>query len=138
MDTDDYDHVADDASGSGNAAAKGVLIKTSININKPRDAFYAIIAELIEKKGLKALIKRGGVRFTIGTMCSGTDAPILALREFQDAAAGMGHFSVFHFEHTFSVEIESFKQGFIERASKPTGEIFRDVVEVSDPDKSQA
>ncbi|KAH6690636.1 hypothetical protein F5X68DRAFT_260037 [Plectosphaerella plurivora] len=112
-------------------------IDPKVPIDKPRDAFTAIHLRAMEL-GLKELSDNGGVTLTIGTMCSGTDAPILALREFQDAALADGNDTLFHIIHAFSVEIEAIKQGFIETNSKPVGEIFRDVVEVSDPDKTQA
>lgn len=106
-------------------------------IDKPRDAFGAFLLQAMEM-GLGELADSNGVTFTIGTMCSGTDAPVLALREFQDAAVANGHPNLIHATHTFSAEIESYKQGFIEANAKPEGETYRDVVEVSDPDKSEA
>jgi hypothetical protein len=106
-------------------------------IDKPRDAFGAFLDQSMQM-GLDELVDSNGVTFTIGTMCSGTDAPVLALREFQDAAVANGHPNLINATHTYSVEIESCKQGFIATNAKPEGEIFRDVVEVSDPDKSEA
>ncbi|KAM0287211.1 hypothetical protein ACHAQH_000525 [Verticillium albo-atrum] len=114
-----------------------VLEEPRVRVDRPRDALALILKKAMEL-GLDDLAEDGGVRFTVGTMCSGTDAPILALRELQDAALAMGYNTIFDFDHTFSVEIEAFKQAFIERNSKPSGEIYRDVVQVSDPDRQDA
>jgi hypothetical protein len=67
----------------------------------------------------------------VATMCSGTDAPIFALREIETAAFSQGQGNLFSFEHVFSVEIEAFKQAFIRRNAKPTGPIFTDVHDVA-------
>lgn len=99
-------------------------------VERPRDAYLLLLKKALEN-GLAAATANDGVSFTIGTMCSGTDSPILALREFQEAALALGHSNLFEFDHTFSVEIEAFKQAFIERNAKPSGEVFRDVVDVS-------
>ncbi|KAM0333196.1 hypothetical protein ACHAQA_001856 [Verticillium albo-atrum] len=106
-------------------------------VDRPRDALALVLLRAIGL-GLDDLAADGGVRFSIGTMCSGTDAPILALRELQDAALAVGYNSLFDFDHVYSVEIEAYKQAFIERNSRPSGEIFRDVVEVSDPGRTEA
>lgn len=100
------------------------------SMEKPRDAFALIMARAIEMGFI------GNVHFTIGTMCSGTDSPVLALRELQEAALEAG--IMFDFNHVFSVEIEAFKQAFIERHAKPSGEIFRDVIDVSLRDRTHA
>lgn len=101
------------------------------------DPFVGIAQNLLDL-GLKDLTVEGILKFSIGTMCSGSDSPILALREIRDALVGLGLNGVFKCQHMFSVEIESYKQSFIERNSKPIGEIFRDVVDISDPSKSLA
>ncbi|KAK2021220.1 SNF2 super family protein [Colletotrichum zoysiae] len=71
-------------------------------------------------------------------MCSGTDGPILALREFAEAATGRGYFGALHYDHVFSVEIDPFKQAFIERNAPPSGPIFRNVMDVGSPGAVQA
>ncbi|KAM0528249.1 hypothetical protein ACHAP6_002081 [Verticillium nonalfalfae] len=114
-----------------------VLGETRARIDRPRDSLALVFKRALEL-GLDDVSKDGGVRFTVGTMCSGTDAPILALRELQDAALAMGYNHLFDFDHQFSVEIEAYKQAFIERNSKPSGEIYRDVVQVSDPSRKDA
>ena len=81
--------------------------------------------------GLQRVAATGGFHFSIGTLCSGTDAPILALREFQEAAAALGFGGLISFRHAFSAEIEAFKQAFIRRNAAPDGPIFRDVLEVA-------
>ncbi|KAK1962278.1 SNF2 super family protein [Colletotrichum sublineola] len=71
-------------------------------------------------------------------MCSGTDGPILALREFAEAATGRGYFGALRYDHVFSVEIDPFKQAFIERNAQPSGHIFRNVIDLGRPGALQA
>ncbi|KAK1993972.1 SNF2 super family protein [Colletotrichum falcatum] len=71
-------------------------------------------------------------------MCSGTDGPILALREFAEAATGRGYLGALRYDHVFSVEIDPFKQAFIERNAPPSGPIFRNVIDVGRPGAVQA
>jgi hypothetical protein len=66
----------------------------------------------------------------IATMCSGTEAPVLALRLlFRQLEAQTGVKAKLH--HVFSAEIEPFKQAYIERNFSPPI-LFRDVVELKD------
>lgn len=67
----------------------------------------------------------------VGTMCSGTESPLLALQLIceameADEAMGGGTLTV---EHIFSCEIEPFKQAYIERNFRPPI-LFRDVTEL--------
>jgi hypothetical protein len=65
--------------------------------------------------------------FRVGTMCSGTESPILALQLIFDILK-QTHQTELHLEHAFSAEIEPFKQAYIERNFAPPL-LFRDVTE---------
>lgn len=82
--------------------------------------------------GLSSLASRGGRHFSIITLCSGTDAPILAIRSLQEACISLGVERAISAEHVCSVEIEAVKQAFIRRNVKPRGHIFRDVVDFAE------
>lgn len=62
----------------------------------------------------------------VATMCSGTEAPVLALMRIQEHLKSVG--VTFHFEHIFSAEIEPFKQAYIQRNFNPPL-LFRDLTE---------
>ncbi|KAK0707597.1 hypothetical protein B0H67DRAFT_556266 [Lasiosphaeris hirsuta] len=79
-----------------------------------------------------------GYNLTVATLCSGSDAPIFALRNLEQALGAavvspnnkIGE-KPFGFSHLYSCEIEPFKQGFIRR-NLPAGTlIFRDVLEMA-------
>lgn len=114
-----------------------VLVMDERSVNRPRDAFPIIFDKAL-KLGLNKLLNAGGVSFRIATMCSGTDGPILALREFVEAATACGYPGLLQYNHVFSVEIEPFKQAFIGRNAAPSGPIFRNVVDVGMPGATQA
>ncbi|KAK1531028.1 SNF2 super family protein [Colletotrichum costaricense] len=114
-----------------------VLVMDERSVNRPRDAFPIIFDKAL-KLGLRKLLDAGGVSFRIATMCSGTDGPILALREFVEAATACGYPGLLQCNHVFSVEIEPFKQAFIRRNAAPSGPIFRNVVDVGMPGATQA
>ncbi|GKT49115.1 uncharacterized protein ColSpa_09296 [Colletotrichum spaethianum] len=107
------------------------------SVLKPRDSF-GIIFNRACKLGFEEVAQAGGVSFKIATMCSGTDGPILALREFAEAATGHGYANALHYDHVFSVEIDPFKQAFIGRNAPPSGPIFRNVIDVGRPGAVQA
>lgn len=113
-------------------------VKPRLIVDNHQEVFTLILRRAIDKCGLKSLISTGGSRLKVGTMCSGTDAPIFALRELQEAAMAEGYSQVIDFEHMFSAEIESFKQAFINRNTPPRGDIFRDVTELGHPNNLYA
>lgn len=82
--------------------------------------------------GLSSLASHGGRHFSVITLCSGTDAPILAIRALQEACISLGIERAISTEHICSVEIEAVKQAFIRRNVKPRGHIFRDVVDFAE------
>lgn len=73
----------------------------------------------------------------IATLCSGTEAPIFALDEIQDAIAKLGFGNLVSYDHLFSCEIVPFKQAFIRRNTKQNV-IFRDVVELGRSETTEA
>ena len=76
--------------------------------------------------GLRQVIRhRKGQTLRVGTMCSGTESPLLALRHVNKCLQDTGEPSI-RVEHVFSAEIEPVKQAYIERNFKPQ-HIFRDV-----------
>lgn len=72
--------------------------------------------------------KLRGRPLRVATMCSGTEAPLLALGLIS-RALGEEHDTVLKVEHVFSCEIEPFKQAYIERNFRPPI-LFRDVCEL--------
>ncbi|KAK6216617.1 SNF2 superfamily protein [Colletotrichum tabaci] len=106
-------------------------------VHKPRDAF-PIIYHNASKLGFAQVVEQGGVSFRIATMCSGTDGPILALRELAEAATGDGHPGALKYDHVFSVEIDPVKQGWIARNAHPSGHIFRNVADLGRPGAYEA
>ncbi|KAK0702627.1 hypothetical protein B0T21DRAFT_416871 [Apiosordaria backusii] len=77
------------------------------------------------------LLTEGAITLKVATVCSGTDAPIIALDVLQKAVEMHGHQTPFEVIHLFSCEIEGFKQGFIRRNLPNPTIIFRDVVELA-------
>ena len=96
-----------------------------------RDVFRLIVKNCLPY-GLEDLAQQGGRHFSIITLCSGTDAPILSIRSIQEACIALGIERAISAEHICSVEIEPLKQAFIRRNIQPTGHIFRDVVDFSE------
>jgi hypothetical protein len=76
-------------------------------------------------------LKKTPTKLNVATLCSGTDAPIIALSLIQDALQEKGFGAGFEFEHLFSCEIEPAKQGFIRRNLPHATVIFRDVIELA-------
>ncbi|RMZ83177.1 hypothetical protein DV738_g1364, partial [Chaetothyriales sp. CBS 135597] len=64
------------------------------------------------------------------TMCSGTEAPVIGMSLLNDAFKRLD-FHGFKFNHVASVEIEPFKQAYIQRNFKPPL-LFRDVSDFAD------
>ncbi|RMD44038.1 hypothetical protein DV735_g1113, partial [Chaetothyriales sp. CBS 134920] len=64
------------------------------------------------------------------TMCSGTEAPVIGMSLLNDAFKRQD-FHGFRFNHVASVEIEPFKQAYIQRNFKPPL-LFRDVSDFAD------
>ncbi|KAJ8126512.1 hypothetical protein O1611_g7126 [Lasiodiplodia mahajangana] len=66
-------------------------------------------------------------------MCSGTEAPIFALKLIKEISQSLTRGLTFlEFNHLFSVENEPFKQAYISR-NAPDSTVFRDVMDFTDP-----
>ncbi|KAJ3149706.1 hypothetical protein HDU86_006883 [Geranomyces michiganensis] len=96
------------------------------------DIFDDIIKNLDTVLGspiVSPLVKRlNGRKLRLATMCSGTESPILALREITRAIARRDG-ATFEVEHVFSCEIDAFKQAYIERNFAPPL-LFRDICDL--------
>lgn len=82
------------------------------------------LLEASQKDGLKDLVEAGQHYIRVGTLCSGTDAPLHVLNLFGMLKNQNGD-RVFTTINVFGCEIEPFKQGFLLRNSKPRL-LFRD------------
>ncbi|KAI0407619.1 hypothetical protein F4802DRAFT_519168 [Xylaria palmicola] len=91
-----------------------------------------------QKSELIAVANDGGFQLRVATMCSGTEAPVFALKLIKELSQWLTNGRPFvEFEHLFSVEIEPFKQSYISR-NAPGSIVFRDVVDFADPDAKAA
>lgn len=100
-----------------------------------RDLFRLITTNALPR-GLASLASHGGRHFSIITLCSGTDAPVLSIRAIQEACIALGYECAISAEHICSVEIEPVKQAFIRRNVRPAGHIFRDVIDFAENEKA--
>lgn len=95
---------------------------------KPISALRDMVQHMITSArplGLDHYIKSGNQFFIrVGTLCSGTDAPLHMLNLFGMLKNDAGE-QVFTTINAFACEIEPFKQGFLQRNSKPNL-LFRD------------
>lgn len=66
----------------------------------------------------------------LGTACSGTDAPALALMLVQEQLEKRGMGNVFHHDHLFSCEKEPFKQSYLARNFDSV--LYPDIVKLCD------
>lgn len=107
---------------------------------KPLSNLRDIIQDLLEsakKGGLHHFVdsnKKYYIR--VGTLCSGTDAPLHVLNLFGMLKNVDGD-HVFTTINKFACEIEPFKQGFLLRNSKPEL-LFRDATDFAKPGAKQA
>ncbi|KAK5628651.1 hypothetical protein RRF57_004366 [Xylaria bambusicola] len=91
-----------------------------------------------QKSMIDAVANSGGFELRVGTICSGTEAPIFALKLIKDISKLLIHGCDFiEFSHLFSVENEPFKQAYISR-NAPGSIVFRDVVDFADKDATAA
>lgn len=97
-------------------------------------SIFRLIVQNTLPLGLSSLAANNGRHFSVITLCSGTDAPILAIRSVQEACISLGIERAISAEHICSVEIEAVKQAFIRRNVRPAGHIFRDVVDFAEND----
>lgn len=96
-------------------------------VAKPLANLREIIQHLLEasrKDGLQDYVEAGQHYIRVGTLCSGTDAPLHVMNLFGMLKNKDGE-RVFTAINVFGCEIEPFKQGFLMRNSKPQF-LFRD------------
>ncbi|KOS41539.1 hypothetical protein ACN38_g7593 [Penicillium nordicum] len=88
---------------------------------------FADMASNALKMGFEHVLRRLGSRpLRVATMCSGTEAPLLALELIQ---TGLAEAQQLRVSHAFSCEIVPFKQSYIERNFRPPI-LFRDITEL--------
>ena len=126
------DRTMDIGSPAGNATNKpGKHTKRVIDTSlRPISDVREMFEDMVERVRPDALIETP-IKLSVATICSGTDAPIIALSLIQDAMQATGHGAGFEFDHLFSCEIEPAKQGFIRRNLPHPTVIFRDVMELA-------
>lgn len=107
---------------------------------KPLSNLREIIKSLLESatpRGLDQYVHANSQFFLrVGTVCSGTDAPLHVLKLFGMLKNDGGR-QVFTAINSFACEIEPFKQAFLERNSKPNL-LFRDARDFSKNEAEKA
>ncbi|XXH03929.1 hypothetical protein Hte_010337 [Hypoxylon texense] len=92
---------------------------------------------IVREKQLMDPDTTGAAHISVATMCSGTEAPIEALRMITDMQSwvnpGEEHFT---FMHKFSVEIEKYKQTYIHRNTNAT--LFNNMLDFINPKDGKA
>lgn len=99
-------------------------------IDNVGDAFKDILQRVLDNKegsfpDLWRIAASGGFTFNVGTMCSGTEAPIFALKLVQTEVFAITGMELFRFNQEHAVEISPSKQAYIRRNTNAT--VFRDV-----------
>ena len=94
-------------------------------LSRPEEIFGDIVRRFPEISDLASKMERP---LRVATMCSGTEAPLLAL-ELVSRACEVQKESPLAVTHVFSSEVEPFKQAYIERNFAPPL-LFRDVREL--------
>lgn len=121
-------------------AAKNITIQGPDLTSKPLSNLRDIIQDLLhsaKKGGLQHFVDANSKFYIrVGTLCSGTDAPLHVLNLFGMLKNANGD-QVFTTINKFACEIEPFKQGFLLRNSKPEL-LFRDATDFAKPGAKQA
>ena len=105
-------------------------------ISNVHQAFMDTLSQ--HKSAIDVVADKNGYELRVGTICSGTEAPIFALKLIKDIAKLLTNGRPFiEFNHLFSVENEPFKQAYISR-NAPGSIVFRDVVDFADRDATAA
>ncbi|KAI1921015.1 hypothetical protein LOZ12_001185 [Ophidiomyces ophidiicola] len=107
--------------------------KRGLDQNRPPistiEEIFDDLVSKAEKNGFSDFLKHIGNReLRVATMCSGTEAPLLALEMISESFKRLFGQS-FRMHHLFSAEIEPFKQSYIQRNFSPNI-LFRDVSEL--------
>lgn len=123
---DDDDDSTHPDNADGGPSAKSQEQEPNLTA-KPLANLREIIQHLLEasrKDGLQDFVDAGQHYIRVGTLCSGTDAPLHVMNLFGMLKNNEGE-RVFTAINIFGCEIEPFKQGFLMRNSKPQF-LFRD------------
>ncbi|RVX72555.1 hypothetical protein B0A52_03745 [Exophiala mesophila] len=125
----------------GKTRPQGTTRSPALDLDQPPmpdiDTIFDDLASRAAAMGLgEALNLFGKRKIRVFTMCSGAESPIIALELLQQSLrnAVPGQSIDLQFDHVGSVEIEPFKQAFIERNYSPPL-LFRDVTEFSEHEK---
>lgn len=104
-------------------------------INNVYDAFRDLLERILHKEEFSIILDiavAGGLMMNVATMCSGTEAPIFALKLLQAEFFALTGLELLRTRHLFSVEIEPYKQAYIRRNTDAP--VFRDVRDFAVPD----
>eukprot|EP00026_Physarum_polycephalum_P002405 Phypoly_transcript_02411.p1 GENE.Phypoly_transcript_02411~~Phypoly_transcript_02411.p1 ORF type:complete len:912 (+),score=272.34 Phypoly_transcript_02411:349-2736(+) len=100
-------------------------------ISIPQEMFTDMVRKQPKLGNFAAKLKRP---LRLATVCSGTEAPIMAMDMICKAVKELYNETI-EFEHVFSCEIEPYKQAYIERNFAPPI-LFRDVRELGNGDEA--
>ncbi|KAI0202048.1 hypothetical protein F4808DRAFT_93311 [Astrocystis sublimbata] len=109
-----------------------------VPITNVHQAFWDLLSKNID--GIRGISGREGFQLRVGTICSGTEAPVLALRlitELTRLLVDVGASPFLQFDHLFSVENVPFKQAYISR-NAPNSIVFSNVVDFADSEATTA
>lgn len=130
----------EDEGGDPESAAKNITIQGPEVTLKPLSNLREIIQDLLhcaKNGGLQRFVDANSKFYIrVGTLCSGTDAPLHVLNLFGMLKNANGD-PVFTTINKFACEIEPFKQGFLLRNSKPEL-LFRDATDFAKSGAKQA
>jgi site-specific DNA-cytosine methylase len=122
--------------GAGKVAATrdDIDVANLPTLVKPQDMFDDLVSRFPEIAEFAAEVKRP---LRVATMCSGTEAPLLALEMVSQALQTQHDGLSLEVEHIFSCEIEPWKQAYIERNFGPPI-LFRDIRELGSEEATTA
>lgn len=128
-----------DGGGGGNSSEPAADMEPRSQ-DKPPRSLREIILRLIDdasQNGLSFYTESGRQYYIrVGTLCSGTDAPIHVMNLFEMLKNSHGD-QVFTTINSFACEIEPYKQGFLMRNSKPAL-LFKDAKDFAKDDATTA
>ncbi|KAI2640121.1 hypothetical protein GGS21DRAFT_400077 [Xylaria nigripes] len=117
-------------------SSQGALRLDLAPITNVHQAFQDMLSK--RQSDIMEIADNGGLQLRVATICSGTEAPVFALKLIKDLAESLtGGKKFLQYEHLFSVENEPFKQAYISR-NAPNSIVFRDVVDFADTEATAA
>ncbi|SCZ92470.1 BZ3500_MvSof-1268-A1-R1_Chr5-2g07888 [Microbotryum saponariae] len=112
----------------GEDGTKGASLDESLPpMSDLSEIFSDLVGKVKDELG-QVCDQLGNRKLRVGTMCSGTESPLLALGLISESLEELTGRKL-QVEHIFSCEIEPFKQAYIERNFSPPL-LFRDVTEL--------